>query len=206
MPAKGQESMDQTPATAVDTWAKHLQPGERLLWQAIASPTLRRAEISRRRWAAVLICLATTALAAAFGYKLYETFLPGAAGSGLAVGIAAPLYFILALTFVAVALAQLCRLNPRLSPAIRYAATSTRLIALDAKGGLVGQVDVQDIAGFIVTGRRRAPDLVVIRRHDDPNVHVFSIEHIERPLEAKAIIEEEFLEPALTESHHEQAD
>jgi hypothetical protein len=182
--------MDQT----ADIWMPHLQDGERLVWQAEASPRLRRAEIGRRRLAAVLIGLASAVLAGAFGYKLYESIFPGHSQPNLAAGVAAPLYAALALTFAAVFLAQLTRLNPKLSTAIRYAATSTRLIALDAAGAIVDQIDVQEIAGLILGGRRSAPDLFVLRSHDDLNVHAFSIEHIDEPFEAKAIIEEKLLE------------
>jgi hypothetical protein len=193
--------MDQTPSLkTADIWTPHLQDGERLVWQAEASPRLRRAEIGRRRLVAVLIGVSSAVLAGAFGYKLYETFFPGHTQPNLAAGVAAPLYAALALTFAAVFIAQLTRLNPKLSAAIRYAATSTRLIALDAAGAIVDQVDVQEIAGLILGGRRSAPDLFVLRSHDDMNVRAFSIEHIDMPFEAKTIIEQELLETT-----HEQA-
>ncbi|HEX5775705.1 MAG TPA: hypothetical protein VFX95_03395, partial [Caulobacteraceae bacterium] len=108
--------MDQDPA-----WTNHLKPGERLVWQASASPKLRRAAISRRRWMAALIGLVCLALAAAFAWKLYESFLPGPSGQpqpNLGAAIAVPLYAAAALTFAAVFIAQLGRLNPKLTPAV----------------------------------------------------------------------------------------
>jgi len=186
MPAKGQESMDQT------VWSKHLKPGERLLWEASASEKLRRAETGRRRGAAILIGFACLVLAAAFGWKLYESFLPGPAQPNLGAAVAIPLYAALALTFLAVFIAQLGRLNPKLTRAVRYAATDARLISADAKGALVDQIDVQEIAGVILGGRRSAPDIFVLRTHDDVNVRTFAIEHIDRALEAKAFLEEHF--------------
>jgi hypothetical protein len=189
MPAKGQESMDQT-----DLWSRHLKPGERLLWEAGASDRLRRAEIGRRRAAAILIGFSCLVLAAAFGWKLYETFLPGQPQPNLGAAVAMPLYAALALTFLAVFIAQLGRLNPKLSRAVRYAATDARLISADAKGAIIDQIDVQEIAGVILGGRRAAPDIFVLRTHDDLNVRTFAIEHIDKPLAAKAFLEEQFLE------------
>jgi hypothetical protein len=92
-------------------WKPHLRPGERVLWSADASGKLRRAEISRRRTAALVIGLATGTLAVAFGWKLYESFLPGPHQPDLGAAIAAPLYGALALTFAAVFAAQLGRLR-----------------------------------------------------------------------------------------------
>jgi hypothetical protein len=186
MPAKGQESMDQT-----SLWTKHLRPGERLLWEAGASERLRRAEIGRRRGAAILIGFACLVLAAAFGWKLYETFLPDQPWPNLGAAVAVPLYAALGLTFLAVFIAQLGRLNPKLTRAVRYAATDARLLAADAKGAVLDQIDVQEIAGVILGGRRAAPDIFVLRTHDDLNVRTFAIEHIDKPLEAKAFLEEQ---------------
>jgi hypothetical protein len=188
MPAKGRESMDQT-----SIWTKHLKPGERLLWEAGASQKLRRAEIGRRRGAAILIGFACLVLAAAFGWKLYETFLPGQQPS-LGAAVAVPLYGALALTFFAVFIAQLGRLNPRLTRAVRYAATDARLISADAKGAVIDQIDVQEVAGVILGGRRAAPDIFVLRTHDDMNVRTFAIEHIDGAFDAKVFLEEQFLE------------
>ena len=187
--------MDQT-----SFWTQHLKPGERIVWQADASPRLRRAAVSRRRWIAIVVMLLAAVLALAFAYKLYESLLPGAQ-TGLGLAIAAPLYVALALTFAVVAFAQLGRLNPKLSPAVRFAATPARLIAADAGGALLDELNAQDISGLILGGRSKAPDLYVLRRQDDLNVRAFSIEHIDRPLEAKIFLEEQFLEPA-----DEQAD
>ncbi|MDP3739027.1 MAG: hypothetical protein Q8R02_16655 [Hyphomonadaceae bacterium] len=177
-------------------WTPHLHPDERIVWRADASTKLRRAEVSRRRTVAILLGLASIVLSGAFGYKLYESLFIANATPNLGTAVGAPLYAALALTFAVVFLAQLGRLNPKLPASVRFAATSTRLIALDASGAVVDEVDTHDIAGLILGGRRSAPDLFVLRKHDDTNVRAFAIEHIERPIEAKAIIEEHFLETA----------
>ncbi len=182
-------------------WTTHLQPGERLQWQALASPKLRRAELTRRRWQAVLVGLACLGLSAAFAWRLYDSLLPGRPPGDLGIALALPLYVALALAFLIVAIAQVGRLKRKSEQATRYAATATRLIAADAEGALLDQVDGHDIAGVILGGRRKAPDLYVLRKHDDANVRAFAIEHIDNPVEAKAILEQHFLEPA-----HEQAD
>jgi hypothetical protein len=185
MPAKGRESMDQT------FWNKHLKPGERLLWEASASEKLRRAEIGRRRFAAILIGLACLVLALAFAWKLYESIQPGQHQPSLGAAIAVPLYATMGLALLAVFIAQLGRLNPKLTRAVRYAATDARLISVDSQGRIVDQIDVQEIAGVILGGRRSAPDIFVLRTHDDLNVRTFAIEHIDRASDAKSFIEEQ---------------
>jgi hypothetical protein len=177
-------------------WTPHLKPDERLVWSASVSPALIRAETSRRRLTAALIGGASLILAGAFGWKLYETFFVPEAQPTLSAGIAGPLYIALALTFAVVAIAQLGRFKAVRPAAARYAATSIRLIAADVSGAIVDEVDVQDIAGLILGGRRSAPDLFALRRHDDANVRAFAIEHIDNPLEAKAMIEDQLLEHA----------
>ena len=174
-------------------WSRHFKPGERLLWEAGASEKLRRAEIGRRRGAAILIGFACLVLALAFGWKLYETFQPGQPRADLGAAVAIPLYAALALTFLAVFIAQLGRLNPKLTRAVRYAATDARLVSVDSQGKIVDQIDVQEVAGVILGGRRSAPDIFVLRTHDDLNVRTFAIEHIDRALEAKAFLEDHFL-------------
>jgi hypothetical protein len=184
---------DPAAAPSAAMWAKHLQPDERLIWQADTSQRLVRAEASRRRLMAVLAGLASAILAAAFGYKLYELIVVGNAQPNLSIAIGGPLYGLIALAFAAVAFAQIARLFRKPPPAFRYAATTTRLIALNAAGRIVDQVDVQDVAGLILGGRRRTPDLYALRKHDDTNVRAFAIERIEKPLEAWNIIEEHLL-------------
>jgi len=175
-------------------WQSHLKPGETLVWSAEASPKLRKAEIARRRWLAVLLALVSLTLAFGFGWKLYETIVTPQATADLGAAIASPIYGMIGLTFLIVFLAQLTRLNPRLTPATQYAATSTRILAADDTGAITDEIDAHDIAGFILGGRRSAPDLFALRSHDDLNVKTFAIEHIESPLEAKAVLEHQFLE------------
>lgn len=175
-------------------WTRHLKPGERLLWETGASEKLRRAEIGRRRGMAILIGFASFGLALGFAWKTYEAFLPCQHQPDIGAAIAVPLYVALALTFFAVFIAQLGRLNPKLSRAVRYAATDTRLISVDSQGSIVDQIDVQEIAGFILGGRRSAPDIFALRTHDDLNVRPFAIEHIDRAFDAKVFLEEQILE------------
>ena len=62
-------------------------------------------------------------------------------------------------------------------------------------GGLTGQMLADE--GEIMVGGSR-PDLVVLRRDEDSEAAAFPIRFIERPLEAKAIIEETFPAPVET--------
>ena len=177
-------------------WTSHLKPGETLVWSAVASVKLRKAEIARRRWLAVLLALVSLVLAAGFGGKLYETITVPNASADLGAAIAGPLYGVLGLTFLVVCIAQLGRLNPKLTSATHYAATAHRILAADDAGGITDEIDAHDIAGFVLGGRRSAPDLFALRSHDDLNVKTFAIEHIEHPLEAKAALEQQFLDVA----------
>jgi hypothetical protein len=188
--------MDQDPI-----WTQHLQPGERLVWQSAASFRLIRAEASRKRLWAALLGFVSLVLAGAFAYKLYSEVFPAGVGPTLSSGIAAPLYAALALTLAIVAIAQFGRIGRKAAPGRRYAMTSTRLIAINPAGRIIDQVDSLEIAGVVVGGPRNAPDLYVLRTHDDTNVRAFALEKLDQPLEAKALIEQEFLESA-----NEQAD
>jgi hypothetical protein len=51
-----------------------------------------------------------------------------------------------------------------------------------------------EVDGVIAGGRPQTPDIYVLRKDDPKEEHVFAVEHIDRPLEAKAIIEETFVE------------
>jgi hypothetical protein len=175
-------------------FTSYLKPGETIVWSAEASPKLRKAEIARRRWLAVLLALVSLTLAFGFGWKLYETIITPQSSADLGAAIASPIYGMVGLTFLIVFLAQLTRLNPKLTAATHYAATSDRILAADAAGAITDEIDAHDIAGFIAGGRRSAPDLFVLRTHDDLNVKAFAIEHIEQPLEAKLVLEQQFLE------------
>jgi hypothetical protein len=185
---------DATNSKAQEGWHSRLKPGETLVWSADASPRLRKAEIARRRGLAALLAFVSLVLAAGFGWKLYETISTPNVSADLGAAIASPLYGVLGLTFLVVALAQLGRLNPKLTAATHYVATSHRILAADDAGAITDEIDAHDIAGFILGGRRSAPDLFALRSHDDLNVKTFAIEHIEAPLEAKAVLEQQFLE------------
>ena len=87
------------------------------------------------------------------------------------------------------------RLAAKPQKAQHYAATTTRLLALDAAGSVVGEMQSADVGGVIAGGRPQTPDIYVLRRDDPKEEHVFALEHIDRPLEAKAIIEETFAQP-----------
>jgi len=90
------------------------------------------------------------------------------------------------------AYASFRRLAAKPQKAQHYAATSTRLLALDAAGDLVSEMQGADVDGVIAGGRPQTPDIYVLRKDDPKEDHVFALEHIARPLEAKAIIEEAF--------------
>jgi hypothetical protein len=193
--------MDQTSSDkAADIWTPHLRPGERLVWSADASPALRKADLDRARLIAGFTAGASAIIAVLLTARFLETIVPGSAppypGLNLGAAVAAPLYFAFALAMAALALWGIRRLNPKAPAATHFAATSQRLLALDAAGAVVDEMPAAEFHGVIAGGRRKTPDLYVLRKNDDKEERVFAIEHIEKPLEAKAVIEQTFMEHA----------
>lgn len=176
-----------------EIWSPHLQPGERILWSATASSDLRKADLSRQRLiygaAGAASLLIAVLLAARFVEALALAFVQPTL---LAAFI--PLYFVFALAMGALALWGFRRMAVPSPAATYYGATANRLMALDASGKLVSEMPGAEVDSVIASGRRRTPDVYVLHRNDPKEDHVFAIEHIDRPLEAKAFIEETFIQ------------
>lgn len=177
-------------------WTPYLKPGERIVWQAEASQALRRADLSRSRMIAGAVGGASAIAAALLAIRFFETIFPVHPIPSLGAAVAAPLYAAFAIALAALALWGLRNLNPKPPAASHFAVTDQRLISLNMAGAVVDEIAGPEIDGVVVGGRRRTPDLYILRKDDEKEARVFAIEHIERPLEAKAIIEEQFLEPA----------
>ncbi len=178
-----------------DIWSAHLQPGERLLWTAAASPAMRRADLSRHRLLYGAAATASLLIALLLLVRFVESLLINAAQPSMLAAFM-PLYLVFALAMLALALWGFRRMAEKSPSAQHYAATQTRLLALDTAGALFAQMPGADIEQVIASGRRRTPDVYVLRKDDPREEHVFAIEHIERPLDAKAVIEDTFLPPA----------
>jgi hypothetical protein len=176
---------------APDIWSPHLAPGERIVWSASASQEMRRAEMSRHRMLYGLAGAASLVIAIALGVRFVESLLIVTAQPSMLAAFT-PLYIVFALAMGALALWGFRRMGDAPSAAAHYAATDSRLLAADADGAIVSQMQGAEIAGVIAGGRRKTPDIYVLRKDDPKDEHAFAIEHIERPLEAKAIIEEMF--------------
>jgi len=177
-------------------WTPHLKPGERLVWSAEASPALRKADLARSRLIAGFTAGGSTIVAVLLTARFLETIFPGHSTPNLGAAIAAPLYFAFALAMAALALWGIRKLNPKPPAAVRFAVTDARLIALDAAGAVVDQMPAAEVSGVIAGGRHKTPDVYVLRKGDPKEERVFAIEHIDNPLEAKAIIEQQFPEQA----------
>lgn len=173
-------------------WGPHLQPGERILWSADASQALRSAELNRQRLiyggVGAFSALVAVMLAARFAESL---FLVTSAPSMLAAFT--PLFLIFAITMAILALSAFRKMARPGPAAAHFAATDTRLIALNASGAVIDEMPKAEADSVIAGGRRRTPDLYVLRKDDPQEKRVFAIEHIDRPLDAKAIIEEAYL-------------
>jgi len=181
-------------------WQSHLKPGEHIVWSAEASPALIAAARNRTRTVAVISGVAAALIALLLAARFFEN-LPGYGTADIAASMLVPLYGVFALVMALLAVTCLRRLGVKPPAATRFAATNLRLIALSSAGSITDELPAAEINGVIAGGRTQTPDIYVLRRDDPKEQHVFSIENIDRPLEAKAIIEDTFLEPT-----HEQAD
>ena len=184
--------MSTAPASTGDLWTPHLGPGERVVWSASASADLMRATRRRRATIALAWGLLATVLAVFLGLRFLES-VGGYATANMGASLVTPLYGAFALAMAVLAIGSFARLGARPQAAQHYAATSSRLLALDASGDVVNEMQGADIEGVIAGGRPQTPDIYVLRKNDPKEDHVFALEHIDRPLEAKAIIEETFI-------------
>lgn len=175
-----------------DIWAPHLNPGERLVWSANADMAVRRAELTRQRLIYGVTGLASLVIALLLGVRFIDSLIIVTATPSMLAAFT-PLFLVFALTMAALALWGFRRMATPPPAATHFAATDTRLIALDASGAVIDQMPAADIDTVVAAGRRRTPDVYVLRKEDPKEEHVFAIEHITRPLEAKAIIEETYL-------------
>jgi len=172
-------------------WLPHLAPGETLVWSASASPALRGADVRRSRMLFALAGVASLLIASLLGVRFVESLAINAAEPTMLAAFT-PLYLVFALAILALAVWGF-RGMLRSGPApTHFALTSIRLIALDKAGAIVAEMLGAQIDGVIAGGRRNTPDIYVLRRDDPKEDHVFALEHLDRPLEAKAIIEETF--------------
>ena len=173
-------------------WTPHLHPGERIVWSADASLALRSADINRQRLiyggAGAFSALVAIMLAARFAESVLIT---NAAPSLLAAFT--PLYLVFALTMAVLAYGSVRKMLRPGPTARHFAATEARLLALDASGALIDELPKAEFDSVIAGGRRRTPDIYVLRKDDPDEKRVFAIEHIEKPLGAKAMIEEAYL-------------
>jgi hypothetical protein len=179
---------------SADLWARHLQPGENLVWSASTSSDLLRATRHRRIAVALISGTAAAVLAVFLGLRFLES-VGGYATANIGASIVTPIFGVFSLAMAVLAYGCFRRLAARPQRAQHYAATSTRLLALDASGSVVSEMQGADVDGVIAGGRPQTPDIYVLRKDDPREEHVFALEHIDRPLEAKAIIEETFAQP-----------
>lgn len=180
-----------------DAFAPHLRPNERLIWNASISPRLVRTDMARQRMMAILVFLPSTIVAALLTVAFLGAIAPRPTINPDAM--LAPVYFAFALAIAVLAVAQLFKLaRPRQPEAAHYAATDQRLIALDATGAITTEMPATEIGEILAGGSR--PDLAVLQRDEDSEAPAFPIRFIDRPLEAKAIIEDAFPAPPPVES------
>jgi len=180
--------------TSADLWAPHLKPGETIVWSASTSSDLLRATRRLRVTVALISGTAAAVLAVFLGLRFVES-VGSYATANIGASIVTPIFGAFSLAMAVLAYASFRRLAAKPQAAQHYAATSTRLLALDGAGDVVSEMQGADVEGVIAGGRPQTPDIYVLRKDDPKEDHVFALEHIARPLEAKAIIEEAFVQP-----------
>ena len=184
--------------STADLWTSHLAPGETLVWSASASSDLRKADTSRRRMIYGFAGAASLLIAILLGARFVESLALNAIQPTMLAAFT-PLYLVFALAMAALALWGVRRALENPPAAAHFAITAQRLIALDDAGALIDEMPGAEIDGVIAGGRRRTPDVYVLRKDDPKEERVFAMEHLDRPLEAKAIIEETFQPEPATE-------
>lgn len=173
-------------------WTPHLAAGERIVWSASVSPDLVRASLGRKRLIAGFTGLAGAILAALLTFRALESFFPAQTPPPGAMNLIGPIYAAFAIAMIVYTFGCLMRLNPRPPTAAHYAVTDRRILALDAAGAEVQALPAADYDGVRALEITRPPTLVISRKHDEAERDTFLIQFVERPLEAKAIIEETF--------------
>ena len=185
--------------SAPTLWTPHLQPGERILWSADASLALRRADINRQRLIFGGVGAFSTLVAILLAARFTEAMLVTSAAPSMLAAFT-PLYLVFALTMAVLAFGSFRKMAIPAPAALHFAATDTRLLALNAAGAIIDELPKAEVETVIAGGRRRTPDIYVLRKDDPDEKRVFSIEHIDRPLDAKAQIEDAYLPESAPES------
>ena len=180
-----------------EAFTPHLHPGERIIWSASISPRLVGTDFARQRMIAILTFVPSLIVSALLAVAFLGAIAPRDTINPDAM--LAPVYFAFALAIATLAVAQLFKLAlPKQPEAAHYAATDQRLIALDASGAVTAEMPAAEVGEVMAGGSR--PDLAVLRRDEDSEAAAFPIRFIDRPLEAKAIIEEAYPAPTPAES------
>ncbi|MBI1360747.1 MAG: hypothetical protein GC155_10770 [Alphaproteobacteria bacterium] len=162
-----------------DIWSIHMQTGEQLVWRGVASQRLR--DVHRRRTIVrnSVLTIAAISMAAVFGWRFYVAAFATTQQSGLTNAVTLPLYAAFGLALLFAAYGLLRRMTTPTNGADYYAATNQRLLAADANGHLVQEIDGAAIAGIVVDGGHPPTSLQVLRRNDVGTAHAFSMNFID---------------------------
>src|SRR5262249_38753536 len=112
---------------------------------------------------------------------------------GLTLVFVGPIYGLIILACLIIAVAQVGRFNLRRPSAVRYAVTSARLLAMDASGALVDQLEGSEIADIRIDHPDTARGLTVRSKPGESHRGPFVMLYADQLAEAKATIEETFL-------------
>ncbi len=177
-------------------WTPHLEAGERIVWSGSVSPDLVNASLSRKRLIAGVTGAAGTILAALLIFRALESFFPAQAPPPGAMNVFGPIYAAFGAAMAVYAVGCFLRLNPQPPAAAHFAITDRRIIAASPSGNVVETLPAAEFDGVRAIEISRATSLVVSRKDDEAEKNALLMQFLDRPLEAKAVIEETFTSPA----------
>lgn len=203
----------QDDVTGASPFLSHVRPGERMLWTAPESATVRDAEYSRSQRTALLHAALSTAAGVFTAWKACESVIvlltrpatPSTSdtfGWAVFVDVAGGLIwaaFAVLLLRISVASTRhyfLARATHRIDRLWRYVLTDQRIFCVDESGDLIDQIEGHEIVAVDLADIRRSSTLLIERRTPEGEDTHLILGNLEQPHIAKAKIAETFLEPA----------
>jgi hypothetical protein len=194
MPAKGREHMEDA-----TLFTPHLKPGEQIVWSSAESRAMLKASHDSQRLPRLGLAIVSGIIAIALGYRFAEAAFSWSNQPDLSSAVAAPMYVVFALALAVLAVFSVLRVVRAPPQPVLYAATSQRLLAIDAAGRLTAEIAGADIAGVERMDRpNRTHLLVTARTGAEPSA--FSINNIDNAAAVAAMIQTTFPHDTLAET------
>ena len=197
--------------TGPDVFQSHLRTGERVLWHAPESATVRDAEYSRSQRTALLHAAVSTVAGVFMVWKACEGVIvlltrPATASTSDTFGWAvfaavggALMWGAFAVPLLRISVAStryyfLARATLRADRLGHYVLTDRRIFCVDENGDLIDQIEAREIVAVDSDDFRSSTLLIERRIPGDKDTHLI-LGNLEQPHVAKVKIVETFLEP-----------